>query len=393
MLSMQKISKYGQLCPVTFGNGAIQQIGEGVKNAGIKKVLVVTDPGIVAAGHTQTALDSLEAAGVATVVYDRAETDAPDYTIADAARIGKDAKVEAVVGVGGGSVLDTAKGVAAYIPIMDTYTITEYVRNSFAKFGEFKPALPTVMIPTTAGTGSEVTQIAVITDTKSHIKQGCLVFPNISIVDPALTVTADAITTAFTGMDAFSHANEALTSTGMNPHSDLLAMNAMERIITWLPIAVKEPENLEARTNLALASNFAGKAFADALVHVGHAMAHALGAMYHIPHGIGCALVTPVVMEHCADIRPGEFARIGRMLGAETDGLEGKTLALAVADGLRTFVRKIGIPSMKEQGFTRQQTIDAAKYVLNEGMRLGCYRQIPDTEIPQMMADVYDKYQ
>ena len=143
--------------------------------------------------------------------------------------------------------------------------------NFFDKrFCRKESPLKNIMIPTTSGTGSESTFIAVVTDTAKHRKCGCFISPQIAIVDPELTLGLSAEITAYTAMDAFSHSTEAIASKGMNPHSDLLALNAIERIIKWAPVAISEPDNLIARENLALASNFAGKAFNDATVNIRH---------------------------------------------------------------------------------------------------------------------------
>lgn len=385
------ISKYTQICPVTFGRGAVGKTGELVKGCGLSRVLVVSDKGVIAAGHTERAIRALNTADVETVLFDEVEMDAPDFTITRGAEKGLAEGVDGVVGVGGGSSLDSAKAIALLManPDADIYKL---IRFDPANPFHAAPALPTVMVPTTSGTGSEVTFVAVIEDTERRVKSGCLIFPKQAVLDPELTLTVPKDVTAYTGMDAFSHASEALASVGINPHSDLLAMDAIRRIIRWLPVAVEEPDNYEARENLALAANFAGKAFQDSTVNVGHSIAHALGAAFTIPHGIGCALATPVVEERVASSRPETFSEIARLLGAEDVKLEDPELGRKLGDALRGFLRKVGIPSLSELHVTREMCISLTERVASDRMRFACSVQLSPEDIAQMMADVYDKY-
>ena len=386
-------SKYTQLCPVTFGPGAVETLGDAVNGFSVKKVLIVSDQGVIRAGHTARAINILEKAGLEAILFDGVEMDAPDFTVTRGAQIGKEADVEAVIGFGGGSSLDTAKAIASLIPNMDQVDIRRLIRFDPQNPVVLKPALPVIMVPTTSGTGSEVTCVAVIGDTEKNSKAGCLVFPNAAILDPELTLGIPKDITAYTGMDAFSHASEALASKGINPHSDLLALDAIRRIIAWLPVAVSEPENYTAREHLAIASNFAGKAFQDSTVNVGHSIAHALGAAYHIPHGIGCALATPVVLYKVAASRPEIFCQIAELLGIPTQGTEDPELPGKLSDAMRAFIHKVGIPSLKELGITREQCLGLTETVIADGMRHACYVTLSEEDIRDMMKALYDKYQ
>ena len=371
----------------------METLGDTVKGFSVKKVLVVSDSGVIAAGLTARAIGILEKAGLTAVLFDGVEMDAPDYTVTKGAEAGKEAGVEAVVGFGGGSSLDTAKAIASLIPNLPDIKIQQMIRFNPEHPVILKPALPVIMVPTTSGTGSEVTCVAVIGDTERKVKAGCLVFPGAAIVDPELTMGIPADITAYTGMDAFSHASEALASVSINPHSDLLALDAIRRIITWLPLAVKEPDHYTARENLALASNFAGKAFQDSTVNVGHSMAHVLGAAYHIPHGIGCALATPVVLERVASSRPEIFYQVAELLGAPTQGVEDENLGQKLGEAMRAFIHNIGIPSLKEIGISREQCLGLTETVIADGMRHACYVTLSEQDIKSMMKDIYDKYQ
>lgn len=382
------ICKYSQLCPVTFGAGSITTAGEACKELGAQKILIVTGKNVKSTGIPQKVIDSIKAEGIEYEVFDGVKMDAPDYTVEEGANQAKKMGADAVIGIGGGSTLDTAKGIAVVgagdISLQEILASPPQPRNQ----------LKTIMIPTTSGTGSESTFIAVITNTNTHYKTGVLAYPHAAIVDPELTLGLAKDVTMYTGMDAFSHANESLSSALIpNPHSDLLAYNAMERIIEWLPAAIADPDNLEARENLALASNFAGKAFTDATVHLGHAMAHSLGANYHIPHGIGCALVTPVIIEYMAPVCPEKYKKVGGIVGAVMTSDNPEIFGKEVAGAVRQFMKKIGVPSCKDLGISRDDVISCCSYVKNEPMSMFGQRKPTENDIINLMGLVYDGYQ
>ncbi|WRS27598.1 iron-containing alcohol dehydrogenase [Oscillospiraceae bacterium MB08-C2-2] len=383
------MSRYSQLCPVYFGNGEINRTGEIAKELGMTKVLLVTEKSIMKFGIPQKAISSLEAAGIQVAVYDGVMMDAPDTTVIEGTRLAQEMGADGIIGCGGGSTLDTGKGISLYATNNDSVALKQIIHFEVAP-QSLKPAIKSIMIPTTSGTGSESTFVAVITDTDTHQKCGCLVTAAAAIVDPDLTVGLCPEVTAYTGMDAFSHCNEALCNVGPNPHSDTLAINAIERIYKWLPVAVKDVNNVEARRNLAIASNFAGIAFQDSQVNVGHAMAHALGARLHIPHGIGCALVTPSVIELVASARPDVYMQIAKIFELKTTE---EALPKALAEAVRGFNREIGISSIRALGFTREQVMDTVSYAMGEMMRMGCIVQQDEEVLARMMAQVFDLYE
>ena len=385
------MSRYSQLCPVYCGSGEVNNTGTIAKELGMTNVLVVTEKTIVETGIPQKVIDSLLKSGINVSVYDGVKMDAPDTTVIEGAKLAESTGADGIIGCGGGSSLDTAKGIALYFTNKKTVDIKKMIHFDPANPVTLNPALKTIMVPTTSGTGSESTFVAVITDTDTHQKCGCIVWANAAIVDPDLTVGLGKTITAYTGMDAFSHCNECLCNVMPNPHSDTLALNSMERIYKWLPVAVENPDCKEARYNLAIASNFAGIAFQDSQVNVGHAMAHALGARLHVPHGIGCALVTPSVIELVAGARPEIYRKVAEIFELEISSDE--ELPTKLADAVRSFNRRIGIPSMKDLGITREQVLSTVNYALSEMMRMGCIVPQDEAIITDMMAKVYDTYQ
>lgn len=385
------MSRFAQLCPTYFGPGEIKNTGTVAKELGMTRILLVTQKDILETGIPQKAVESLESAGIKVIIYDGVIMDAPDVTVVEGAELAAREKVDGVIGCGGGSSLDTAKAIALFVNNMDEIDIKTMIVFNPENPVVLKPNLKNIMIPTTSGTGSESTCVAVITDTSTHSKCGCLVSASAAIVDPELTIGLDQLITAYTGMDAFSHCVESLCNQITNPHSELLAMDGIRRIVEWLPIAVKDITDVKARYNLAIASNWAGMAFQDASVNVGHAMAHALGARLLIPHGIGCALVTPSVIELVASARPEIYIQIAEIFGLEID--DAKELPGKLADAVRVFSKKIGIPSIKTLGFTREQVLSTVDYAMGEMMRMGCIVPQDEEILTDMMAKVYDLYE
>lgn len=382
--------RYSQLCPVHFGTGAIRDVPEIAKELGIKTALIVTDMTVQSTGHPDRVMGFLTEAGIRAVVFSDVEMDAPDYCVNAGAELASAVGADGVIAIGGGSCLDAAKAISFVAANFSKIKIQD-VFDTPPRSMELNPPLKNIMIPTTSGTGSEVTIVAVVSDTEKRRKCGCLIPPNVAIVDPELTVGLAPLITAYTAMDAFSHCTEALASKGNNPHSDLLALNAIKRILNWVPVAVSDSNNLEAREQLAIASNFAGKAFNDSMVHIGHALAHGLGSQHHVPHGIACALVTPIVLEYTAISRPNIFRELAALLGIE-EFVSDENLGKALGDAVRAFIKEIGIPSLQQLGISREDTIACANYARTEDMRFAGLIEIPDEELEQMLAKAYDNY-
>jgi alcohol dehydrogenase len=341
------ITSFSRTVPVLFGPGASLRTGLKVKELGAQKVLCVYDQGVKSAGIADKIIDNLKAAGLQVVIFDGVKADPPDTIINEAAVMANEEQVDGVVGVGGGSTMDAAK--AINVLLTNPPPINLYYASSG---GEHKPGKVVVLIPTTAGTGSEVTPISVVSDTATNTKRGVIgpaTTATLAIVDPELLLGLPPQITASTGMDAFAHAAEALTSGSMNPMSDVLGEKAISLITQNLNKAVKDGSDLAARTNLSFAALIAGFAFSDALIHWGHAIAHAIGAKYHIPHGIGCALALPVAMEYVAEVLPGKVRQVGLAMGLSLgENLSPAEVGGAVAEAIRQFNREVGIPSLKD---------------------------------------------
>ena len=382
--------KYHQSAPVIFGGGVIAQLGAEVANLGCKKVICVYDSGVLAAGIATKAEASLRAAGVEYVVFDKVTSDPKDELVNECGALAREENVDGVVAIGGGSSMDCAKAAALLIglePPIQNYLVDPPIF--------LESTVPVVLVPTTSGTGSEVTEVAVITSTKDHTKPAVFTRATLAIVDPELTLTVPKHVTAYTGCDALTHAMESITAKGRNPHSELLAVAAIEKIAKYLPIAYDDGSNLEARSELSLAANWAGIAFTDTNIHLGHAMADGVSTAFHTPHGINCVLVNPEVMRACTAAVPEKVQLIGKALGAEfPDDASPEQIGDITAAAIRALMRRVGIPSAKELGFAREDFVNCYKIVMETdfGMRINCPVE-PTAELVRKAYEcTYDNY-
>ncbi|AKL96441.1 alcohol dehydrogenase, class IV [Clostridium aceticum] len=382
------ITSFNVFVPAIMGSGASLRTGIKVREMGCKKVLMVYDKGLKDVGIADVIVQNIQSAGVETVIFDKVVPDPPDTMIEEAAEIAKSEGVDGIVAVGGGSSMDTAKGINVLInnppPIMKYFGVQK----------NLKPGLPLIFIPTTSGTGSEATNMCVISCTSRGNKDS-IVSPvcvgSLSIVDPDLTLGLPPKITAATGIDALAHAVESMTGGNANPMSDALAREAIRGIVKWLPIAYKDGSNLEAREHMILASMYAGMAFTNALVHLGHCIGHTLGAKFHVSHGLACAAALPEVIEYTSKTEWKKVAMICECFGAEV--LENATpeeIGLIGKNAIRSFLKSLDIPNMKELGLKLEDVVKIAPLVTADtGFALVPYR-ITAAKIAEILKSAYD---
>jgi alcohol dehydrogenase len=341
------------LTPVLFGANMSLRAGMRLKEFGCKKVLYVYDQGIKNAGIPDQIIKNAEALGIKTYIYDKVQADPPDYTVEECAEVGRKAKVDGVVAIGGGSSMDTAK-------VANMLQTNDPPLSQYLGFGgpPMKPGKTLILIPTTSGTGSEVTNMAVITNSETGAKGGPannLLRATLSIIDPVLTVGMPPSITADTGMDAYCHAAEAVTSGQANPMSDIVGMDAISLVCEYLPKAVKNGKDLEARTKMSFAAMNAGYAFNDAITHIGHSIGHYLGAEYHIPHGNACGLAIGEIMEYVAPSTPDGIRRVAKAMGLKVNGASTEEVGTMVCAAVRKLNKEIGLKTLKEHGIKREE--------------------------------------
>jgi len=360
------VFRIGPKSEVLFGEHASDQTGERTKLLGCSKVLCVYDPGVKDAGVVAPILENLRKAGLEIVEYGKVLPDPPDTMVNECGELARKAKVDGIVGVGGGSTLDTAK--AVNVMLGNPGPIENYYLGPGAQ--GHKPGKPLVLVPTTAGTGSEITYVAVLTRTDLNMKNGVLgpaTIASLAIVDPLLTLGLPPAITAATGMDTFAHALEAYTAAGQNMMSDMLSEKAIELTVHYLPRAVKKGSDVEARTNMSFACLIAGMAFTDAKTHFGHAFGHSLGSRHHIPHGTGCAIAQPGVIAIVADLMPKKVRRVGELMGLTlADNLSSAELGKRVSDRIAAFGKEIGVPTLRQLNIKESDLVPLAEGLMKD---------------------------
>lgn len=280
---------------ILFGESVLQNLPSVLKKLNAGKVLLVTDNGIVRAGISERVCTLLRDAGIQLAIFDSVEPDPSIHQVNTVAALARAEAIDAVIGLGGGSSIDVAKVAAALVT--NTKPIDDYIGTELLD----QPALPVIAIPTTAGTGSEVTPIAILSDTDAQLKKGIVstkIIPCFAFLDPTLTTSLPQKMTAATGMDALCHAVEAYTSVNATLYSDTLAIRAIELICGNLREAYDNGNDLTARGNMLMASLLAGIAFANAGVTAVHAFAYPLGGRYHVPHGLANSLMLPAIVAY-----------------------------------------------------------------------------------------------
>jgi aldehyde dehydrogenase (NAD+) len=341
MSDYKKVDGFGYNCPtnVVAGHGVLQSIGKAVTDLGCKRALILTDPGVRQAGLAQLVKDAL--AEFCVGIYDKIPSDPDLESVDGATEAARQLKADCIVSVGGGSVIDTAKAVCVTLKNggkandhLNLLTLTE-------------PQTPHIAIPTTSGTGSEVTNVSVLTSKGAGRKLFLVdahIVPNAAILDPRFTMTLPKGLTVTTAMDAMTHAIEAMTSTMANPICDGMAMQAIRMINKNLPLVVENGKNEKARLNMQVAATMAGWAFTVAQVGLAHGMAHTVGALHHVPHGAACGIVLPKVMRYNVDYSAEKLALVAHAL--DVDGAKGKDreAALAAADAIEALMKKVDHP-------------------------------------------------
>jgi alcohol dehydrogenase class IV len=352
-----------------FGRGAAAQLGPEAARMKLNRLLVVTDRSLVGAGLVKAVEEPLAAAGISMEVFDGGVPE-PSLDVVDRClEQARAFKPDGLLGLGGGSNMDLTKAAAAVLS--HGGTIRDYV-------GEERvpgPVLPLICVPTTAGTGSEVTAASVLTDTANQIKVGVLsnyLRPRLALVDPLLTVSCPRKVTADSGIDALTHAIEAYTAVdnenfplppgersvyqGRHSLADCLAEKAIDLIGSYLPRAVAAPGDLIARENMALGATLAGLAFSNVGVALVHAMEYPVGGATHCSHGAGNGLLLPFVMRFNLPARLPHFARVARLLGEDVSGLSEEAAAHRAVAAVERLKAAIGIPNrLRDLGVTREQ--------------------------------------
>jgi len=374
---------------IVEGRGAMRAAPEEARRLGAGKVLVVTDPGVAKAGLLEALLAVLAEAGLTAEAFTGVAPD-PKVEVVDACLAAvRQAAADVVIGLGGGSSLDIAKAAAALSanagPVSDYFGMDRVPQ----------PGLPLMLVPTTAGTGSEMTSICVLSDTKNSIKTAIVsdrLFAKTVLLDPELTLGLPPMVTATTGMDALVHAIESYTGVRATPLTDLLNHEAIRLIAGNLRQAYANGANLAARENMLHASALAGMAFSNTQNGLIHALALAIGGRYPLPHGLLTAFICPWALEYNLIANPAKYAEIARLFGEDTAGLPPVEAARLCVKAIKALLADLGIPwTLQGYGVAREALPDIALATVGAGRLIGNNpRRVTKESVEALLAANYE---
>jgi alcohol dehydrogenase len=346
---------------IVFGNGAINHLGDEAQALfGGKNVLLISDKGVIAAGLTKDAVNSLQERGYEVAVFDQVQPDAPIRVILEATRLAKEQGADIIAGLGGGSSIDTAKAVS----FMATYDgdIKDCLGINQIK----KPGLPKIFIPTTAGTGSELSHTFVLVDEESGDKITSYsphTFGDLSLIDPTLTLSMPPKVTAESGIDAFSHALESFVTIKANPLSDQFSKRGIELVCKYLPLAYSQgPKNLEARYAMCYGVCMGAMAIRSSGIGAVHATSYPVAMKHHLTHGLAIALVMPAVMEFNLMSNPDKFAAVADAMGQPVGNMSIEEAGREAVESVRRFIANLGLPTrLRDVGASKDDFREFAK--------------------------------
>jgi len=352
-------------CPtkIVFGKGVVQDVGGEVDELGSKRTMIVTDKRLVETDLYSQVKKALGKRYIGT--FSAVEPDTGLHIVNEGTDTARKLNIDCLVSVGGGSVIDTAKGIA--IPLKGGGRLEDY--DGFQLLTE--PAIPHIAIPTTAGTGSEVTFSAII---KDHQKKRKLIFadthiiPNVALLDPLMTVGMPSKLTASTAMDAMSHAVESMHALQRIPIGDAFALHAIHLIVNYLPRVMEDGKDLIARGQMLIAACIVGAAISNAQVGLVHALAHSVGGRFGVPHGVANSILLPHGILYNLDACPEIYAAIARALGVNTKGMSDEDAGKKAAHAIWELTKKAGLPQkLREVGVPEDGLEEVADLAMSDG--------------------------
>lgn len=370
---------------IRYGIGIVQVLGEELKQLNTKKVMIITDKGLVKAGLTKKITDIIQAEGISFITYDEIEANPKDVNVELASKIAKQEAIDTIVAFGGGSPIDAAKAVA--VLVKQGGKVRDYQGKGKIK----EDCIPIITVPTTAGTGSEVTFSSVITDTKEKFKftiKSPAIAAKVAIIDPELSLTVPPMVTAATGIDALTHAIEGYTANCTEPIAEAVGLYAVEYISKNIVEAVKNGANIEARDSMMMGSLLAGLSFSHADVASVHCMAEALGSMYDAPHGMCNAILLPYVMEYNLPAAEFKYARVARAMGI--DEKDNRKAAVKGIEYIKRLSKEIGLPGIKSLNINKEDFILLAEMSVKNGSNDSNPRSVTKDDYIMLFKKAYD---
>ncbi|MDA2176268.1 iron-containing alcohol dehydrogenase [Bacillus cereus] len=365
---MQEVSEFRMPKSVLYGRNSLEKLGEQSKKLG-KRAFIVTDTIMEKLGYVEKCMQQLNKKGITVSTYNKVDAEPTNIHVLEALSLCKEEKCDFIIGIGGGSCIDAAKAVA--VLYTNGGEVEDYVQKDIEI--ENNP-LPLIAIPTTSGTGSEVTSVAVITNKKTDVKMMMKhpsFIPKVAIIDPVLTSSLPPQITATTGIDALCHAIEAYISKVSQPLTDVLALSAIESIMKYLRIAYEDGRNMEAREAMMIASLQAGIAFSNASVTLVHGMSRPVGALFHVPHGISNAILLPTVLEFTKTSAMKRLAKIGRSLNKDLYSNSDEEVADYTLGEIKKLCFDLRIPNLKEYGIDEIEFENAISKMASDAIESG----------------------
>lgn len=369
-----------------MGTNALKESEAVIKGFG-KKALIVTGKNVTRSGAVQTLTDALSNIEIISELFNDITGEPTVEMIEAGVKRYKETGCDFIIAIGGGSPLDSAKAIAAMSVLEGR--ISDYMGKEIE--GKFPPM---VLIPTTAGTGSEATKFTIITDTVKNVKmllKGDALLPDLAIVDSTFTLTAPPEVTAATGMDALTHAVEAYTSRKGNSLTDIYALSAIKRIFTYLPAAYDDGNNLAAREEMAIAAFEAGVCINNASVTLVHGMSRPIGALFHVPHGISNAMLIKECLSYVMDGCYDKFAEISKAIGAADGEADDKEAAQAFIKKLSELCIHLKIPSLKEYGISKDEFDRVKDKMAQDAMASGSPSNTIKAVTKEDLLNIYNK--
>lgn len=371
-----------------FGPGARKELPGVVKSMGFTKALVVTDKGLMKFGVAQKVLDELDAAGIPYEIFDEVKPNPTVTNVKNGIEACKKAGADFIVAIGGGSAMDTAKGIGIVCNNPEFSDIVSLEGVAPTK----KKSVPIIALPTTAGTAAETTINYVIIDEANQKKMVCVDphdIPVCAIVDAELMYSLPKSLTAATGMDAMTHAIEGLITKGAWEMSDMFEVKAIEMIHKYLPIAVQDPSNPVGRNGMAVAQYIAGMAFSNVGLGVDHGMAHPLSALHDVPHGVACAMLLPVVMRFNAPAAKEKYVEIAKACGVYENGMTVDQAAEAACKAIEDLSKLVGIPQhLTDLGITEKDIPALADQAMADVCTPGNPREVTREDVVALYKQI-----
>ncbi len=373
---------------IISGAGVIGELGEHIQGKGTK-ALIVTDQFMVKFGNAAKVEEALNKVNVPYVIFDGANSEPTDIIVEAGLKVYREEKCDFIIALGGGSPMDAAKAIS----FMSTQPEGTKI-NSFMHVNIDMPVPYLVAIPTTAGTGSEVTKNTIISDTENNVKMllgGPSIIPALAVVDPTFTMTAPPKVTSATGIDALCHAIEAYTSRRAQPLTDTFALSAIKKIHQNLPICYEDGQNTEARLQMSLAALEAGIAFNNSSVTIVHGMSRPIGALFHIAHGVSNAILLPPCMEFAIEENTARFAEIACIMGVADENTPEHEAAEAFVKEVSRFCKAVGVPSIEELGVKKEDFFAQLDKMAGDALESGSPQNTMRIPTKEQLIEIYKK--